>query len=365
MNGKEKILFLELCKVDGKNLREELLEYATPEVLGMLFFNRMQGVAYGRLRSSGLLHKVNREFRNSLQQAYENNIERNRGFRNCVMLLERILRFSGCRVALLKGAYLCFAYPEGYRTSNDIDLLVAPQDVTTIGNLLQDAGFRQGYIRNGEFVPATRREIVESKMMRGETVPYIKEVNYPHMKYLEVDINFSLDYKNGNQETVQSLLERTQTVVKSGICIPTLEKSDFFIHLCVHLYKEAMTLPWIQMKRDMTLYKFSDIRFMLSKMSREEMASMLQRADEVGLKAVCAYAMFCAGAIYGEEDSVAMELAREVLNKNREILSRVVAPEQKKTMVYVNDNIPNRFFSKNRMKDLREETENEASDARK
>ena len=27
-------------------------------------------------------------------------------------------------------------------------------------------------------------------MMRGETVPYIKEVDLPFMKYLEVDINF-------------------------------------------------------------------------------------------------------------------------------------------------------------------------------
>lgn len=99
---------------------------------------------------------------------------------------------------MLKGAYLCAHYPDGYRTSNDVDLLVLPKDVTTIGNLLARSGFRQGNIRNGEFIPATRQEIIESKMMRGETVPYIKEVDLTFMKFFKVDINFSLDYKNGN-----------------------------------------------------------------------------------------------------------------------------------------------------------------------
>ncbi len=355
MKKKEEKLFLELSKFKGEPLREKMLEYATPQVLGMLFYHRMQGVAYGRLRESGLLGKVNREFRNSLQQAYENNVERNHSFERCVMLVENTLRFSGCRVALLKGAYLCLAYPDGYRTSNDIDLLVLPEDITKVGKLLYDAGFRQGHLRNGEFIPASRREIVESRMMRGETVPYIKEVNYPHMKYLEVDINFSLDYKNGDPMTIRSLLERTHTIVKRGVCIPTLEKSDFFIHLCVHLYKEAMTLPWIKMKRDMTLYKYSDIYFMLAGMTEEEIRAIFCRAKELGLLTVCAYAILCTGEIYGERDSLAICLAEEILEADREILLRVEVPEEKKQLFYVSADIQRRFFSEKRMQDLREE----------
>lgn len=113
----------------------------------------------------------------------------------CIRYITEVLSKCSCTYAMLKGALLCRCYPEGYRTSNDIDLLVHPSDVTLIANALSAAGFRQGSVRNDRFIAATRQEIIESKMMRGETVPFIKEMNLPGMKYLEVDINFFLDYK--------------------------------------------------------------------------------------------------------------------------------------------------------------------------
>ena len=48
----------------------------------------------------------------------------------------------------------------------------------------------------------------------------------------------------------------------------TLDDAGFFIHLCAHLYKEATTLPWIEMHRDMTLYKYCDIHMMLEETFR-------------------------------------------------------------------------------------------------
>ena len=58
------------------------------------------------------------------------------------------------------------------------------------------------------FIPAARREIIESRMTRGETVPYVKEVGLPGMRFLEVDINFSLDYKNSRDGILGSLFCR-------------------------------------------------------------------------------------------------------------------------------------------------------------
>ncbi len=201
MKKQEKELFKALCSFKAKEFDEGLLQAANPIVLGHLFFNRMQAVAYGVLKKHNLLGKVNREFRNSLKGAYEQNLEKNRSFFWCINHVEEALSGCDCKYAMLKGAYLCRAYPEGYRTSNDIDLLVHPKDVTEVGNALLSAGFKQGNVRNGSFIPATRKEIIESKMMRGETVPYIKEVNLPGMQFLEVDINFSLDYKLGDITT--------------------------------------------------------------------------------------------------------------------------------------------------------------------
>lgn len=209
MKEKEKQLFKALCRFKDAFDDPSLTEFATSAVLGHLFFNRMQGVAYGTLKKSGLLGNVNREFRNSLEAAYDLNVLNNESFRKCVVMLFEILSPCNCKVAMLKGAYLCAHYPDGYRTSNDVNLLVMPKDVTTIGNLLSASGFKQGNVRNGEFIPATRQEIIASKMMRGETVPYIKEVDLHFMKFFELDINFSLDYKNGNGDVSDRRRNRT------------------------------------------------------------------------------------------------------------------------------------------------------------
>lgn len=267
MNQKEKELFKALCSFETETFDEELLEAASPTVLGHLFFNRMQAIAYGTLERHGLLGMVNREFRNSLKAAYEQNRKKNDSFFRSVEYLEGVL--SGCDrpYAMLKGAFLCKWYPEGYRTSNDIDLLVHPKDITEVGNTLLKGGFLQGNVRSGNFVPASHKEIIESKMTRGETVPYIKEVKFPEMQFLEVGINFSLDYKQGGTALLEEMMKNTVIEEKDGFRVRTLRRDDFFIHLCAHLYKEATTLPWVEMRRDMTLYKYCDIYMLLNNAS--------------------------------------------------------------------------------------------------
>ena len=140
MKKQEKELFMSLCDFQAKEMDRALLRYASPTVLGALFFNRMQGVAYGSLKERELLGQVTREFRNSLQYAYDQNIVRNNSYRWSVCHLKDVLGGCSCRYAMLKGAMLCQMYPQGYRTSNDIDLLVSVENVGEIGEALYTAG---------------------------------------------------------------------------------------------------------------------------------------------------------------------------------------------------------------------------------
>ncbi len=357
MNKYEKALFWKLCnfvKPDKKKLELLVHKAATPEVLGNLFFNRMQGAAYGLLKENGLLGKLNREFRNSLAGAYQQNIGKNKSFFQCVdMLREMLIRQKG-KYAMLKGALLCGLYPDGYRTSNDIDLLVHPKNVTEIGDVLTKAGFRQGNIRDGKFEAATRSEIIESKMTRGETVPYILEVALPHIRYLEVDINFSLDYKSSDTKMLENMLARTAEAVVGGNRIMTLDKYDFFIHLCSHLYKEATTLPWIRMKRDMTLYKFCDIYMLVSSFTPADVKKLFQRAEELGMTDICSCSILWASAVFGSPDSCAQKYARYSLIGKESILHEVVSPSEDKRLIYTEKNIRKRFFAANRESLLRE-----------
>lgn len=355
MKEKEKQLFKALCRFKDDFTDSSLIEFATSDVLGHLFFNRMQGVAFDVLKKNGLLSKVNREFRNSLGAAYDQNVQKNESFTRCIAMLSEILGSRNCKVAMLKGAYLCAIYPSGYRTSNDVDLLVLPEDVTTIGNLLTCAGFKQGNIRNGEFIPATRQEIIESKMLRGETVPYIKEVNLPFMKFFEVDVNFSLDYKNGNKDILSDMLSNICIKHTTDLSIPTLDDEDFFIHLCAHLHKEATTLPWIEMRRDMTLYKYCDIYMLLSEMTDSQLQHVFTRAADLGMEKVCAYTILETMGLFDVDNPLSYSISHAVLEEDPGFHLRVVSPKDKKILMYQTADVTERFFMESRVKDLKEE----------
>ena len=355
MTQAEKQLFLSLCTFASpdKDRIERLINKgaASPDLLGHLFANRMAGVAYGVLKKAKLLSSVDREFRNSLKNAWMLNEKLNEDFLGCLNYLSTQLDACGVQYALLKGAYLCGKYPIAYRTSNDIDVLVNPEDVGKVSAKLKLAGFRQGYLQNGVFVEATRQQIIESKMTRGETVPFIKEIKLPYMQYLEVDLNFSLDYKNSDTNSIRKMLERTQTVAVRNAKIRTLCSEDFLLHLCAHLYKEATTIPWIRMKRDMTFYKYSDIYMLMVGMGEEEQKKLITAASESGLEKELAYCLHSINSFFNMPVGALMKYVNE---RDNDDLSYVIAPAENKLYRYTEKNVIKRFFVKDRTKLLEE-----------
>lgn len=350
-NGKE--LFFELCsfKTENKRSLSRLLlsDYDRDFILGKLYMNRMAGVAYGVLEKNELLKEAGRELRFALNTAYQYNVIRNESYYKCIDMLAERLSGCGKKYAMLKGAYLCGKYPSGYRISNDVDLLVMGKDVTLIGKQLKKAGFAQGYIRNNEFVPAGRNEIIMSKMMRGETVPYVMEVNLPCMRYLEVDINFSLDYKNSGDETVEKMISCAETAHVGGTSFPTLCREDFIIHLCEHLYKEATTYPWVKDGRDMTLYKYCDIYYMLNGISAGEADRLFLRIKELGCETACYYAIYSTAKLFGINDTATHILLDELAPDNLSFLHLVEDPQRHAVYKYSDENIANRFWCGNRL----------------
>lgn len=350
MKKEEKLLFRQLCSFDSGKINPALLRYATPRVLGQLFYNRMQSIAYGELLRCGCLGQINREFRNALKGAYEQSLEKNKSFIQGVKLVSYLLQKQKIPYAMLKGAVLCGIYPKGYRTANDIDLLVSPENVTELGRVLSSAGFLQGYLRGETFIPASRKEIVASKMLRGETVPYVYEIGLPKLHYLEVDLNFSLSAYSARQELVLSMLNHR--TVFGGI--PTLAKTDFFIHLCCHLYKEASTMPWVAMKRDMTLYKYADIYMLLNRSNKAQTDELSHRAKELKLEKICAFAILQTAALFDLQNQEAMHWAKKILENDAAFLHRVISPREKKSYQYRTTDIEKRFFLQDRLSDLEE-----------
>ena len=281
-------LVLELCRFirpDAEGIRRLLDEKPDmPVVLGHLLYNRMGGAAYGVLRDTGLLGEVNREFRNTLQIVYESNVTKTQSLQEALARLSVPLSTLKIPYALLKGAFLAYRYPLGYRTSNDVDILVEPCDISDLADCLTEDGFQQGYLRSGGFIPATRQEVIAARLTRGETVPFVKEVGLPGLRYLEIDINFSLDYQNAGSRCVGDLLREPLWLPTRAKPVRTLSQADFLLHLCAHLYKEATTWAWVEMGRDLSLYKFADLYLLLADWPGANYEVLARRARETGLE---------------------------------------------------------------------------------
>ena len=169
--NREDQLFLDICSFaapDRARISDGLSSCtAYDRLLGRLLWHRMGGAAYGTLRETGLLGAVDREFRSALETAYRAACMKNESFSQALCALGSLLQNMRAPCAALKGAYLTQVYPAGYRTSNDVDFLLRPEDVSEAADLLEADGFRQGSVRNGEFVAASRAEIIYSRMNRG------------------------------------------------------------------------------------------------------------------------------------------------------------------------------------------------------
>ena len=174
------------------------------------------------------------------------------------------------------------------------------------------------------------------------------------MKFFEVDINFSLDYKNGTGDTLSDMLSNVCIKNEKELSIPTLDNVDFFIHLCAHLYKEATTLPWIEMHRDMTLYKYCDIYMLLSEMTAAELQRIFARAAELGMEKVCAYTILETMGLFDMDNPFAYGVSHVALENDPNFCLRVISPKDKKVLTYQTADVTERFFIESRANDLKE-----------
>ncbi len=263
----EQELVLELSQFRNTNkeriheLVKKKLDWA--EILGHLMYNRTAGIAYHVLRQCEAPF-FNREFEFSLYLMHQIQSQRTGSHKNYIVEIARAMKESGIPHAFLKGAILAHSiYPLGCRISSDIDILLRSGDLTECGNVLRGLGFIQGFYDENEHVvkPATRRDILTHRMNYGEVVPYRKAVDEPGINLIEIDINFSLDWvAQGTEAAVEKFIQEAEDYeFNEGQQISSLPKEYFLAHLCVHLFKEAAVLTWVEYQRDLGLYKFVDI----------------------------------------------------------------------------------------------------------
>lgn len=126
---------------------------------------------------------------------------------------------------------------------------------------------------------------------------------------------------------------------------------ETILHLCSHLYKEATTVPWIKMKRDMTFYKYCDIYMLISEMSNDDLCNLIFAANENGLEKEFSY---CLNSINCFFKSLNSELILYISGRKHEDLNEVISPSEKTIYRYTEYDVIKRFFTKDRLKLLSE-----------
>lgn len=357
---KEKVLVLELARVFDfkKDIIQSLLEQVRdyPRLLGWITYNRMGGPACYVLQRCGLLSKMNREVRNVLIAIYNMNLLQQGLFASNLAYLAQLFQNASFPYAFLKGAYLSTCiYPRGLRTSNDFDVLVQRDDIGKCERLLLENGFIQGkYLADTDTIQkAGRREIIASRMNRGETVPFLKR---RQGKILEVDINFSLDYKAKTQrDIIPDLLSDPLTFPAGDGRLYALSEVKCLLQLCLHLYKEATVYNWVEMGRDLCLYKFMDIYAFLLKKDGTFLRAFADKALTYGLEEGCYYAIYNTAQLYPsllEKPSVRDALER-LRPRRLDYMKQIVYPEGGKRFQY-DDDFTDWFFAPDRCARLRE-----------
>lgn len=306
------------------------------ELLGELCVNRVAGIAYLNLKKLVNLHVI-KEFENTLKAVYLDNLKRTQHYKKNVRMISKLLENVSFPYALLKGAYLTTnIYKEGCRTSNDLDILIEEENVSSLQDILKADGFIQGYYMKNEdrIVPSSRRDIILSKMNYGETVPFAKSIEG---NSFYVDINFSVDFKPEKEKrTVSELLSSIEKVEYEDTYYYTLDKYAFLIHLCCHLYKEATTMEWVKEGRDLQLYKFSDINVYLCNRDKAYFDELLANIEKMQLVKECYYTIANTLIIYPglKDNKDLMDFVEKLRPDNLGFMKEIVDPRENKLYQY-------------------------------
>lgn len=304
------------------------------KLLGDVIMNRVTGIVYDNIKYN---NDYPLEFRETLKILTQHNVKVAETYCSQVKYISKILKDVKFKYALLKGAFLITKlYVQGMRTANDIDILIRQEDVDECQNILKDNGFVQGwYQKPFGIIYAHRKDIIQSRINNGETVPFVKLHNG---KVITIDLNFSVDYKpESENKVVCEFLSNTSYTNVDEAQFLTLDKVDFLIHLCCHLYKEATTYNWVLNNNDMKLYKFCDINFFLKKYLNEEFINKLsKRIIDLDLQKECYYALENTGTIYPSlfEKKIFYNVIESIKPHNTDFMKQIIWPSKKKIYKY-------------------------------
>lgn len=167
--------------------------------------------------------------------------------------------------AVIKGSVLSsmiYGKPN-YRLSGDIDILVSPQHMEIIKEILIKNNFIQGYLKDNVITPYSRKEQIYQKLYTHQLAAFVKPTKNKLVPFINIDINHSILWGECNRHIdMQEFLHHIEWYDLFGVKIRKLCPVHEFISLCMHHYKDMNSI-YLLSNRGLKLSHFSDLYYYL------------------------------------------------------------------------------------------------------
>ncbi len=227
---------------------------------------------------------------------------------------------ANIKVAGLKGlVFNTSIYNLRARKSNDVDILVAEEDLPKFDEIMRKLGFIQS--NDGGKTEATRKEKLIQLMNYHDLVPYCKSLDFPYLNRIELDVNFHFDSKD-HEITKEILDEGLQWYEGNGYRIQGLKWTTHLAFLCTHFYREASNSIWTKDARDVDLYKLVDIENTFRTFTDEQMFEWLDTIRKFDLQRQCYFTLFYLNKFY--PNPLYEKLMQEIKPENDDFVNQVL-----------------------------------------
>ncbi|MDI9216427.1 nucleotidyltransferase family protein [Clostridium tertium] len=331
-------------------LKEELDWY---EIFRIATKNKVVSLIWFNLHNRGYSDKIPSNLERIMYFYYLGTKYRNK---SCLDNMKDILlkiEEKGVQCVPLKGGELI---PElykdlGIRSINDIDLMLKYSDTSSIRSIMNELGYIEGDYdeSTNSIIKIGREKRILWKNKMNNLFPFKKITNSEYVHIFEFDFCFSLDL-DLNNDPVNLMVSRANKENKYGHL--SLRPSDFFIHLCCHLYKEATNAMWVIIGKDLNLIKFCDVReFFLNKLSKQDIREAIEFSKRYGLEKAVYFTLYYLKEIYN--DGYEIELMEQLSIEDNEFINTFGNKDYGKDLEWKKD-FWQRLFSNDNKDELQE-----------